>query len=87
MFRTCKFIMTNIEQIYNIFKAKYSIDLDNFEDPEISFRQLGIDSMQIISLICEVEKIFNITFTADDMDEIDRLNDLIICIRNKGVEC
>ena len=56
---------------------------DNFE---ITFRQIGIDSLQIIALVSTIEEELDIQFSIDDLDQIDSIKNLYDCICTKLLE-
>lgn len=47
---------------------------------------MGIDSLQIVALVSEIEEMYNIRFSIDDLDQIDNLKNLYECLHIKLME-
>ena len=61
-------ILTIIESILQKRENGNGISVDIITDTTNLFEDLGMDSIEIITIIVEVENVFNIEFIDDDMD-------------------
>lgn len=52
-------------------------------DPEKQLRELGLDSLDIVELLLELEDEFGIKFTSDELKNFKKVNDLYNAIRAK----
>lgn len=71
------------EKVRNILAAKLDIPANDITPDTVFTRDLGLDSLEMLSLIIEVEKEFEIVL---DMESIGRLNtvaDAVAYIRQR----
>lgn len=69
-------IFEELKQIVSQKTAKEINDNSNLRD-------LGIDSLDLLDLIIDVEEKFNIKITDDELLKIESLTDIINLIKNK----
>ena len=68
-----------------LFEILNSIELEIEESEKnyrISFSDLGIDSIDLIKYITDVENFYNIEITDDILEKINSINDLRIYIKS-----
>ena len=68
-----------------LFEILNSIELEIEESEKnyrISFSDLGIDSIDLIKYITDVENFYNIEISDDILDKINSINDLRIYIKS-----
>ncbi|MCH9743529.1 MAG: acyl carrier protein [Gammaproteobacteria bacterium] len=66
-----------------IFKAFENIDIENAKMSSYLEQNLGMDSQEIIMLMVELEKAFNIELEEKDIDRKMKVDDVITLINNK----
>lgn len=66
-----------------IFQAFEKIDIENAHLGSYLEQNLGMDSQEIIMLVVELEKEFNITIGDDDIDRKMKVDDVISLIHKK----
>lgn len=73
-----------IEQVViDMLQSKMGIDKKRISLQAHLMRGLGLDSLDAVELIVEVEKQFDITISDEELEEIVTLHDLIACIQEK----
>lgn len=70
------------EKFNNIITDKLSVDKNQLK-PEITFTDLGADSLDVVELIMEFETIFNIKIPDEDAENILTVGDAEKYIREK----
>lgn len=68
-----------------LFEILNSIELEIEESEKnyrISFSDLGVDSIDLIKYITDVENFYNIEITDDILEKINSINDLRIYIKS-----
>ena len=68
-----------------LFEILNSIELEIEESEKnyrISFSDLGVDSIDLIKFITDVENFYNIEISDDILDKINSINDLRIYIKS-----
>lgn len=68
-----------------LFEILNLIELDIKESENnynISFSDLGVDSLDLIKFITEVETLYNVEITDDILEKINSINDLRIYINS-----
>lgn len=72
-----------LEQIKNIFNQIVPIDNDVvFDEKTIILRDLNINSLELISLICAIEDDFDIEISDKEIRKIITIGDLIAFIES-----
>jgi acyl carrier protein len=51
-----------------------------------SLRDLGVDSLELLSIVIEVEEKFNVEFSDDELLLLKTVDDFIIALKGKGVK-
>ena len=72
-----------MEKLILLLKNEYSLNISNTKDLEINFRQLELDSLQVIALISATEELYKIQFSIEELEEIENLKDLFECVAAK----
>lgn len=72
-----------LKELDLLLYKKFGIKIENDQNLGITFRQMGIDSLQIVALVSEIEEMYNIRFSIDDLDQIDNLKNLYECLHIK----
>lgn len=70
-------IVTKIEEI-----LKKSLKVENIE-PSLKLREQGLDSLDLVEIMMELETAFNIEFTNDEMLGFDTVGEVIENIKAK----
>ncbi len=72
-----------LNQLKNIF-SKYikTNELNKFNENTIILRDLNINSLELMSLVCDVEDNFNIEIPDKEIKKIITINDLITFIKS-----
>jgi acyl carrier protein len=67
-----------LEEVKNIFKQEVDtrIDVTNM-DPSLNIGDLGIDSLDRSSIFLALDDAYGVSFTDDDIQELDTLNKII----------
>ncbi len=74
--------MKNIEKI--IFESTDNLDKKKFDETK-SFKDLGIDSLDLFSIISKIETKFKIKIKDKELDKIDSPKKLYIFLKKKNV--
>jgi acyl carrier protein len=74
--------MKNIEKI--IFEITDNLDKKKFDETK-SFKDLGIDSLDLFSIISKIETKFKIKIKDKELDKIDSPKKLYIFLKKKNV--
>ena len=74
--------MKNIEKI--IFESTDNVDKKKFDETK-SFKDLGIDSLDLFSIISKIETKFKIKIKDKELDKIDSPKKLYIFLKKKNV--
>lgn len=51
-----------------------------------SFSEVGLDSLDFFSLLSELEERFGITFSEDQYQSLNNLNDVILMVNSQGCD-
>jgi len=70
-------MVTKIEEI-----LKKSLKVDNI-DPSLKLRDQGLDSLDLVEIMMELETAFNIEFTNDEMLGFETVGEVIENIKTK----
>ena len=68
------------EKIGNIF-TKYSKNADI--NPETSLKDLGLDSLDLVEVLMDIEEEFGIEFEDEEMVSLKTVNDVLAIIERK----
>ncbi len=70
-------VVTQIEEI-----LKKSLKVENIE-PSLKLREQGLDSLDLVEIMMELETTFNIEFTNDEMLGFETVGEVIDNIKSK----
>lgn len=62
--------------VLKLIKSKLNIEL-NDKKMDVNFKEFGIDSLEIMELVLEIESKFDITLPDDKLLQLKTVNDLI----------
>ena len=69
-----------IKKVQSVLAKKLKI---NSIDQEKELRELGLDSLDVVELLLELEDEFGIEFTSDELKNLKKVSDLYSAIRAK----
>ena len=69
-----------IKKVQSVLAKKLKIDR---VDPEKEVRELGLESLDVVELLLELEDEFGIEFNSDELKNLKKVNDLYDAIRAK----
>lgn len=69
-----------IKKVESVLTKKLKLDKI---DPEKELRELGLDSLDVVELLLELEDEFGIEFSSDELKNLKKVNDLYNAIRAK----
>ncbi|MCQ2794746.1 MAG: phosphopantetheine-binding protein [Bacilli bacterium] len=69
-----------IKKVESVLCKKLKLTAIN---PEKELRELGLDSLDVVELLLELEDEFGIEFTSDELKNLKKVNDLYSAIRAK----
>jgi acyl carrier protein len=67
----------------DLLHRKIGIDKQRITSQAQLTRELGLDSLDAVELIVEVEKHFNITISDEELEAFVTLQDIVACIETK----
>ena len=75
--------MIELESVLNVIEnAGLIFDKGTF-DPNKSFKDNGIDSLDVMNLFLAVEEAFHVKFTEDEAEAIDTANKLVAALNQR----
>ena len=72
-----------MDTTHKIFKAFENLEIENAKSSSYLEQHLGMDSQEIIMLMVELEKTFNIELEENDIDRKMRVDDVITLVNTK----
>lgn len=69
-----------IKKVQSVLQEKLKL---NSIDPEKELRELGLDSLDVVELLLELEDEFGIQFTSDELKDLKKVSDLYNAIKTK----
>lgn len=72
--------MANIQDIENLVKEKLNVETI---DKEATLATYGLDSLDVVEFILELEDKFGISFEADETKDIKTIGDLLSLVEKK----
>ncbi len=72
--------MSTLEKVQQLFAQKVKADTI---DPNTELRELGLDSLDLVELMMEIEKEFGFEFDNDEMTSFKTLADVVKAIEAK----
>lgn len=69
-----------IKKVQTVLTKKLKVDTI---DPDKELRELGLDSLDVVELLLELEDEFGIEFSSDELKTLKKVNDLYNAIRAK----
>lgn len=73
-----------ISKINLILEKNFDADIINIDYTNVSFRNIGLDSLDIIKFIVKIEECFNILISDNEMEAMNNVDDIIYIIKNKS---
>jgi len=77
--------MNNINKLYQAIADILNVDLDTLNEDSSSDNIPNWDSQAIISLVCELEQIFDVEFDILEIADIRDIKVIINLLGNKGI--
>lgn len=74
--------MDNKTSFLRILEEKYRVDIVHIQEDD-QFVDLGLDSLEMIALICDIENLLHIVITQDEMENIITLSDVFQLIEQR----
>jgi acyl carrier protein len=71
------------DKVKEIVHYKLGLDVDKLDDNTHFQDDLGVDSLDLIELRMEVEKVFGITITDEETETLTTVGSFITCIKGK----
>ena len=72
--------MNNYDKVVNTLKAKLKLEK---LDPEATLASLGLDSLDVVEFVLDLEDEYNITFEPSETQDIKTLGNLLDLIKIK----
>ena len=72
--------MSTLEKVQQLFAQKVKVEA---VEPTIELRELGLDSLDLVELMMDLEKEFDIEFENDEMTSFKTLADVVKAIDTK----
>lgn len=69
-----------IAKVKDVLAKKLKVDE---VDPNSELKNLGLDSLDIVELLLDLEDKFNVEFTSNELKSLKKVSDLYEAIRNK----
>ena len=64
-----------LEKVIAVVRETLDIDEDTELDETISFKDLGVDSFDLLQLVTDLEQEFDMTFEVENLDQIVTIGD------------
>lgn len=75
--------MTTFEKLCIILSKEFDIDKDAFTK-EITFSELGLDSLQIVDAVMRIEEGFDVEISDEELEKLHCLSDVCELLQGKG---
>lgn len=72
------------DSVVEVCATRFNIDRDKVQ-PDVSFEDLGLDSLSQIELATALQRRLGVQFTDDDLDEMSTVADVVAKLEEKGV--
>ena len=72
--------MSTVERLMDLAAARFSVDRGTLTSEGDVFQSLGVDSMQVMSLLTEVERAFDVEIPDYELRDVRTFGDLAACI-------
>ena len=72
------------EQLLEMLHHKTGIELDKLTDDASLHKDLSIDSLDLMEILLETEKYFNIKIEDDDAERLETIGDVCSLVLNGG---
>ncbi len=73
--------MSTIDKVTKVFIDYKKIETD-YLNPDSTFKELGIDSLDMFDVYAKLEEIFGIDFPDEVVDDLDSIQDIVEVIDN-----
>ena len=67
--------MTTFQKLCDILSKEFDLCKDNIT-PEITFSELGLDSLQIVDAVMRIEETFGVEISDEEMEKFRSLSDV-----------
>jgi acyl carrier protein len=71
------------DKVKEIIHYKLGLDVNNLHDNTHFQDDLGVDSLDLIELRMEIEKVFGITITDEESETMNTFGSFVSCIKSK----
>ena len=72
-------IRQNLSEMFSVDPSEITMDTRFVED-------LGVDSLDMVELIQNLEEEYNVEFDAEDMSELKTVGEVISYLQDKGIQ-
>lgn len=69
-----------IKKVEAVLAKKLKVDK---VDPDSELKNLGLDSLDVVELLLDLEDEFNVEFTSNELKTLKKVSDLYDAIKNK----
>ena len=71
------------DRLKEIIEEKLGIEPNNYSNDSRFIEDLGCDSLDVVDLIMDIEKEFNISIPDDDVNRLDTIGNLIEYVKER----
>lgn len=75
-----------LEKMKEIIAEQLSVDADSITEASSFKEDLGADSLDLFELTMALEEEYDIEIPAEELGEIETVNDVVEYLKSKGVE-
>jgi len=75
--------MTIEERVKRVISNQLGVYLTEVTPEALFIDDLGVDSLEMVELCMSLEEEFNIEFPDEDMEKMQKVEDMIRCIKDK----
>ena len=75
-----------LEKMKEIIAEQLSVDADSITESSSFKEDLGADSLDLFELTMALEEEYDIEIPAEELGEIETVNDVVEYLKSKGVE-
>ena len=75
-----------LEKMQELIADQLSVDADSITEASSFKDDLGADSLDLYELIMALEEEYDIEIPAEELEEIETVNDVVEYLKEKGVE-
>ena len=75
--------MNVVETVKSILSKRVKkVDIDKLKETD-SLKELGLDSLDLVELMLEIEDAFNIEFSSEEIEKLETLKEVLELINKK----